>query len=85
MFLYRVKYTEFESDIQSTDLLYKIDQTCQNIFEYLEQFENIKYFKLLSCIIYKVHNSYFVYFVIFSILYTRCTHALTFCLSPKQA
>ena len=36
MFLYRVKYTESEYDIQNNDLLYKIHQTCQNTFELLE-------------------------------------------------
>ena len=39
MFLYRVKYTESESDIQNNDLLYKIDQQCQNTFECLEKFD----------------------------------------------
>ena len=36
MFPYRVKYTESESDIQHNDLLYKIDQKCQNTFECLD-------------------------------------------------
>ena len=36
MFPYRVKYTESESDIQNNDLLYKIDQQCQNTFEILK-------------------------------------------------
>ena len=36
MFPYRVKHTESESDIQHNDLLYKIDQQCQNTFEFLE-------------------------------------------------
>ena len=39
MFLYRVKYTESEYDIQNNDLLYKIDQQCQNTFEILDNFE----------------------------------------------
>ena len=38
MFPYRVKYTESESDIQNNDLLYIIDQKCQNTFEVLETF-----------------------------------------------
>ena len=38
MFLYRVKYTETEYDIQNNDLLYKIDQEWQNTFENLELF-----------------------------------------------
>ena len=33
MFLYRVKYTESQYDIQNTNLLYKTDQQCQNTFE----------------------------------------------------
>ena len=33
MFLYRVEYTDSEYDIQNNDLLYKIDQKCQNTFE----------------------------------------------------
>ena len=36
MFPYTVKYTESEYDIQNNDLLYKIDQQCQNTFESLE-------------------------------------------------
>ena len=36
MFPYRFKYTESEYDIQNNGLLYKIDQTCQNIFDVLE-------------------------------------------------
>ena len=38
MFPDRVKYTESESDIQNNDLLYKIDQQCQNAFDILEKF-----------------------------------------------
>ena len=33
MFLYRVKYTESEYDIQNNDLLYKTHQQYQNTFE----------------------------------------------------
>ena len=33
MFPYTVKYTESGYDIQNNDLLYKIDQECQNTFE----------------------------------------------------
>ena len=33
MFLYRSKYKESESDITNNDLLYKIDQQCQNTFD----------------------------------------------------
>ena len=42
MFPYRVKYTEFESDIQNNDLLYKISQQCQNTFEHLEHIKKNK-------------------------------------------
>ena len=58
MFPYRVKYTESEYDIQNNDLLYKIDQTCQNTFEHLENIENFQkqsndYFVLcINCIIH---------------------------------
>ena len=36
MFPYTVKYTESESDIKNTDLLYKIDQKYQNTFDFLK-------------------------------------------------
>ena len=36
MFPYRVKYNESEYDIQNNDLLYKIEQKCQNTFEMLQ-------------------------------------------------
>ena len=39
MFPYIVKYTESEYDIQNNDLFYKIDQQCQNTFEFLENYE----------------------------------------------
>ena len=38
MFLYRVKYTESESDIQNNDLLYKLHNKCPNTFEMLKSF-----------------------------------------------
>ena len=41
MLPYRVKHAESEYDIQNNDLLYKVDQTCQNTFEHLESFGNI--------------------------------------------
>ena len=61
MFPYTEKYTESESDIQNNDLLYKIDQQCQNTFEILEKWK-IRKIKnqILFCNIYKLHNSYFV-------------------------
>ena len=36
MFPYRVKYNASEYDIQNNDLLFKIDQQCQNTFEILK-------------------------------------------------
>ena len=56
MFPYRVKYTESEYNIQNNDLLYKIDQSCQNTFDFFENvWENQKYifskkndFKMIS-------------------------------------
>ena len=67
MFPYRVKYTESEYDIQNNDLLYKIDQHHQNTFDCFESFGKIKFenFKYLFCIMYKLHNLYFVMFVNF--------------------
>ena len=42
MFPSRVKYNEFESDIQYNNLLHKIDQKCQNTFEMLENVGKIE-------------------------------------------
>ena len=42
MFPYRVKHNVSESDIESNNLLYKIDRQCQNTFDILEHFENIE-------------------------------------------
>ena len=60
MFLYRVKYADSESDIKNNDLLYKIDQQCQNTFDVLEPFKKITKTHFLFCYIYKLHNSHFV-------------------------
>ena len=38
MFPYTEKYIESEADIQNNNLLYKLDQQCQNTFEFLETF-----------------------------------------------
>ena len=68
MFPYTVKYNESESIIQNNNLLYKIDQKCQNIFdlgEKLEMFENNQKIRFWFCDLYNFHNSYFVFFVIF--------------------
>ena len=71
MFLYRVKYTESESDIKNNDLLYKIDQTHQNPFEMLENVGNFQKkmkntsFYFVICII--CFTLYFVNFVIWGI------------------
>ena len=35
MFPYTVKYGESESDIQNTNVLYKIQNQCQNTFEFV--------------------------------------------------
>ena len=51
MFPYTVKNTESESDIQNINLMYKINQQCQHIFELLEHFEKFKssnYFFMIS-------------------------------------
>ena len=49
MFPYTVNYTESESNIQNNNLLYKIDQQCQNTFEKWEYLgknqKNIKGFE----------------------------------------
>ena len=42
MFLYRVKYTESEYNIQNNDLLYKTHQQYQNTFEFLETIGTIR-------------------------------------------
>ena len=42
MFPYTVKYTESASDIQNINLLHKIDQQCQNTFDFLNIFEKFK-------------------------------------------
>ena len=61
MFPYSVKYIESEYDIQNNDLLYKIDQTYQNTFEMLENSKKFKNIELLFCILYKLHNPYFIF------------------------
>ena len=70
MFLYRVKYTESEYDIRNNDLLYKIDQQCQNTSELLESFN---FSEFLCYYMYNFHNSLFfvkvVMFVYFINLY----------------
>ena len=63
MFPYRVKYADSESDIQNNDLLYKINQKCQNTLKnqkMLQTSKMFKKFKFLFCNMYKLHNSYFV-------------------------
>ena len=71
MFPYTVKDTESEYDIQSNYLLYKIDQPCQSKYwMFGEQIGKKKTEQqhFLFCNIYKLHNSYFVTFVIFVFL-----------------
>ena len=42
MFPYTGKYTESEYDIQNNNLLYKLDQHCQNTLEHIEIFEHFR-------------------------------------------
>ena len=42
MFPYTEKYAESEYDIQNNNLLYKVDQQCQNTFEHLEEIEHFR-------------------------------------------
>ena len=74
MFPYRVKYTESEYDIQNINSLYKIDQKCQNTFEFLEKLGGMKNkdCKLVFLILYNFHNSYFVFFCKNCNFYTLC-------------
>ena len=72
MFPYRVKSAESEYDIQNSNFLYKINQKHQNTFDVFEfvwkrSKRRIKHIKLLLCILYNFHNSYFVMFVSFAI------------------
>ena len=56
MFPYTEKYTESESDIQNSNLLYKIHQKHQNTFEHLDHFgknEN-KNKQKIQCLFYYV-------------------------------
>ena len=75
MFLYAEKYTEFEYDVHNINVVYKIHQQCQNIFQ-KSDFSNITMFwkrkqtlSIISicyfCILYNFPNSYFVVFVNF--------------------
>ena len=71
MFRYRVQYADYESDIQNNDLLYKIDPKCQTNFDFGENVRNTRANQKLKnsfCNIHKLHNSYFVVFVIFGFL-----------------
>ena len=76
MFPYAEKHTESESDIQKNDLLYKIHQTCQNAFEFLENSGKFQKIQLLFYYIFKFNNSYFVLFVKFVILGFCCIFIL---------
>ena len=65
MFPYTVKYTESESDIQNINVLYKIHQQYQNTFDtFVQKGKILQKNKLVLGILYKLHNSYFVVFVI---------------------
>ena len=91
MFPYRVKYNESEYDIQNNDLLYKIHKKYQNTFAILENVGNVRKrnhnLKMLFCVLYKLHNSYFVNFVILYILYILyyTCRSLTFIYVHKSA
>ena len=76
MFPYRAKYTESEYYIKNNDLLYKINQNTKilsNIWKFSKKRNQTNNF--LFCIMYKLHNSYFVSFGKFVILdfAVRCT------------
>ena len=55
MFLYRVKYTESEYDIQNNDLLYKIYKQDQNAFDILEIFVKKRKFYVVIYIMSIIH------------------------------
>ena len=61
---YRVQYNEYEYDINIYSFLYKNTKHAKilsktwKMFEKHENVENLIYF--LFCIMYKVHNSYFI-------------------------
>ena len=61
MLIYRVKYTESESDIKNQFLLQKHPKN-QNTFEKLETIDKIKNFKRLFCNMYKVYSSFLIFF-----------------------
>ena len=79
MFPYTVKYYKSEYDIQNNNLLYKIQQQCQNTFGILETFRNFWkrlkttnniYFQniqFIVCILSIVHILYFLYFCMFCV------------------
>ena len=54
MFPYRVKYTESDYDIQNNDLELKIDQQCQNTFDFLKVFGESENQKCQTVILYFV-------------------------------
>ena len=80
MFLYRVKYTEPEYDIQNNDLFYKIDQTHQNTFYLLKNINCSSFFIVIyiNCIIHilKLLDLWvalsFLYFYIYIYIYYTC-------------
>ena len=65
MFPYRVEYTESESDIQNNDLFCKNTKNTKTLSKLWKVFEQIKKIKFLFCIMYKFHNSYFVFWGLF--------------------
>ena len=73
MFPYTVNYTESESDIQNNNLLYKMDQACQNTFEILKSKSTVyppktdthRRFRTRNRILEPVRNFYKKYIVLF--------------------
>ena len=71
MLIYRVEYTESESDIKNYNFLYKKHKKRQNTFEkktknkivFFSKIPNVQKLKFLFCILYTFHNSYF--FILF--------------------
>ena len=63
MLIYRVKYTEPESDIRNYNFFYKNTKQANIFSNILKLFEKSE-IKFVFCIMYKLYNSYFVTFEI---------------------
>ena len=82
MFPYTVKYTESEHDIQNINVLYKVHQKCQNAFETLDSFEQIrKNSKSLNCqfVLYINSINHILYFCKFCIFYNYVYFVYNIC------